>query len=288
MPKVSVVIPTCNRPELLKGAIASVLAQTYQDFEIIVVDDGDKVRAKETLGAFEDSRLRYIVNEQPRQGGGFSRNAGAKVAKGEYLAFLDDDDEWELNKLATQVEAFGVAPNDVAFSYTGALSMYPDHVAQIHVISGVHDVGTIALTRFKGFLTVTLMIRKSVFDEMNGFDESLPSHQDPELILRISRKYHRALGVDQPLTRVNMDATREHIGGSLDRRIRGREMLIAKHKELLEHHPQKLAYHYFQLGIWSRDSGNFAQARAYFFKAFRLSWSPRHLFHALRALPKTR
>lgn len=280
MPKVSVIIPTCNRPELLKKALASVLAQTFKDYEVIVVDDGDKVRSNGVIDALSDSRFRYVTNEPPRRGGAHARNKGVKLATGNYIAFLDDDDEWEPNKLAVQSKELDNAPHNVAFSYTGALSVYPDHIERIHITSGVHDVRPMALTRFKGFLTVTLMIKKNVFDEIGGFDESLPSHHDPELILRLSER-HLALGLDLPLTRVNMDATREHIGGSLDRRIRGREIVLAKHRDLLKQHPQKLAYHYFQLGIWCRDSGDLKKARSYFFKAFSLSWNPRHLVHGL-------
>lgn len=102
----------------------------------------------------------------------------------------------------------------------------------------------------------------------------------PELIIRITRKY-RGIGINQPLVRMNM-APREHIGGSLEKRILGREMVIAKHAALFARYPQKLAYHYFQLGLWRRDSGDLKKARGYFFKAFRLSWSPRYFAHHVR------
>ena len=92
MPNVSVIIPTHNRPELFSRAIRSVLAQMYQDFEIIVVDDGMKERAESVVSALGDSRIRYIKNETSLGGGG-ARNRGIKEAHAEFIAFLDDDDE---------------------------------------------------------------------------------------------------------------------------------------------------------------------------------------------------
>ena len=68
-PKISVIIPTCNRPELLKRSIASVLAQTFADFELIVVDDGMKKRAESVVSSFGDSRIRYVKNETSLGGG---------------------------------------------------------------------------------------------------------------------------------------------------------------------------------------------------------------------------
>src|SRR5688572_26839751 len=98
MPKVSVVIPTHNRPLMLRRAIDSVLAQTYQDFEIIVVDDGLRERSDNVVKLFEDDRIRYISHEQ-EHGAPAARNTGIKNSNGELIAFLDDDDEWLPQKL---------------------------------------------------------------------------------------------------------------------------------------------------------------------------------------------
>lgn len=99
-PRISVVIPTYNRQELLIEAIGSVLAQTYQDFEIIVVDDGSTDNTEEKIQPYL-SRVRYI--KQRNQGVAAARNAGIRHAKGEYLCFLDSDDIWLPEKLSTQI-----------------------------------------------------------------------------------------------------------------------------------------------------------------------------------------
>ena len=104
MPKVSVVISTHNRREMLKRAIDSVLKQTFQDFEIIVVDDGNEP-AEEVAKSFSDARIRYVRHEIPHRGAPAARNTGIRSSQGEFVAFLDDDDEWLPLKLQLQVKA---------------------------------------------------------------------------------------------------------------------------------------------------------------------------------------
>lgn len=110
MPLVSVVIPTKGRPELLARAVESVLAQTIADLEIIVVVDGDDPATVERLGLITDSRLRFHVNAVSRGSGG-ARNQGGADAKGQWIGFLDDDDEWLPTKLERQL-SLGEAATD--------------------------------------------------------------------------------------------------------------------------------------------------------------------------------
>ena len=103
MPKVSVVIPTYNRPEFLGAAISSVLNQTFQDWELLVVDDASENDTEEVVDGFGDHRLRWFRHEK-RIGGSAARNTGIVNSVGAYVAFLDDDDEWLPDKLRLQVE----------------------------------------------------------------------------------------------------------------------------------------------------------------------------------------
>ena len=102
MPQVSVVIPTKGRPALVRRAVDSVLSQTFQDFELILVVDGHDPETEAALSAVVDSRLKIIVNPSSL-GGSMARNAGADAARAEWLAFLDDDDEWLPEKLEKQL-----------------------------------------------------------------------------------------------------------------------------------------------------------------------------------------
>lgn len=276
MLKVSIVIPTCNRPLLLKRAICSVLAQTYQDFEIIVVDDGMKEHAKNVVATFGDARIRYLKNETSLGGGG-ARNRGIKDAHAPFIAFLDDDDEWLPEKLAVQMEQFANTNAQVGFCFTGARIETDEGAEVTRTKEGVNDLRKVALLRFKGFLTTTLVVKRAVFDDVGLFDESLPSHQEAELILRITRKY-KGLGINRPLVVMNMHS-HEHIGGDLSRRIRGKELVLTKHTALYAKYPRMLAKQYFWLALWCRDLGDKKKAKDYFWKAFYLSMNPRYFAH---------
>ncbi|HWY14139.1 MAG TPA: glycosyltransferase [Rhizomicrobium sp.] len=102
MPLVSVIIPTIHRPELVRRAIASVTVQSLRDLEIIVVIDGRDRATVDVLDKLDEPRLRVVQNPSSL-GPGRARNAGAEIASGEWLAFLDDDDEWLPNKLERQL-----------------------------------------------------------------------------------------------------------------------------------------------------------------------------------------
>jgi glycosyltransferase involved in cell wall biosynthesis len=113
-PEVSVVIPTCNRPDLASRAVRSALAQTYEDLEVIVVIDGPDPATEEALAAIPDARLRVLT--LPRQGKApNARNQGTRAATGRWTAFLDDDDEWLPEKLEVQLKlaATAVRPSPV-------------------------------------------------------------------------------------------------------------------------------------------------------------------------------
>src|SRR5262247_210211 len=102
MPKVSVIIPTHNRAEFLRSAIISVLNQTFQDFEIIIIDDASKDHTREVIANFKDTRIEVIHN-QISKGAAGARNIGLMNTGCEYVAFLDDDDEWLPEKLKMQI-----------------------------------------------------------------------------------------------------------------------------------------------------------------------------------------
>lgn len=282
-PAVSIVIPTFNRPELIARAIRSVLAQTFTDYEIVVVDDGDKIRAGEVVESFHEPRIRYIKNDPPKRGGGASRNVGINESEGKYVAFLDDDDEWLPTKLEKQIDMLLSASEDVGFCATGVLNKSEcGEFVNSPTGKGVTDFFETTLTRFAGFLTSALVIKAEVFRVVGAFDESLPSHQEAELMIRVSQRY-KGIALPEPL--VHMDVSEhEHVGGNLGRCIEGRMKLLNKHADLYKSRPKVLAKHYFQLGLWYRDSGDIKKARTNFFRAFLHSFNLRHLAHGVSSL----
>ena len=109
MPRVSVIIPTYNRALLLKESIYSVLGQTYDDVEILVVDDGSSDDTAEMVQRFDDRRMRYLYQEN--SGRSAARNHGMKVAEGDFFCLLDDDDYYLPHKLACQVAYLDINPD---------------------------------------------------------------------------------------------------------------------------------------------------------------------------------
>ena len=111
-PTVSVIIPTYNRARLVGRAIQSVLNQTYQNFELIVIDDGSTDNTEEVVKGFRDERLHYIRLSEGSGGSAVPRNTGLKTARGEYIAILDDDDSWlDEAKVKEQVEFLNAHPD---------------------------------------------------------------------------------------------------------------------------------------------------------------------------------
>ena len=117
-PTVSIIIPTYNREQLIARSIKSVLNQTYQDFEIIIVDDASTDNTEEVISNFNDKRIRYIRHEK-NKGAAAARNTGIRAARCDYIAYQDSDDEWLPEKLARQMELLEDASPQVGVIYTG-------------------------------------------------------------------------------------------------------------------------------------------------------------------------
>ena len=182
-PLISVIIPTFNRAAWVREAVDSVLAQTFQDFELIVVDDGSTDATGEELGSYGD-RLRIIY--QARQGVSAARNRGLEMAAGEWLAFLDSDDLWLPQKLETQVDFLNRNPRaeicqteEIWIRHGRRVNPREKHRKP----SG--DIFAPSLVRCL-VSPSAVMLRKSLLQEVDFFDESLPACEDYDLWLRIS------------------------------------------------------------------------------------------------------
>ncbi|OGZ34760.1 MAG: hypothetical protein A2174_02340 [Candidatus Portnoybacteria bacterium RBG_13_41_18] len=280
MPQVTIIIPTFARPELLWRATESVLNQSFQDFEIIIVDDCREQSVENIAASFKESRIRYIRHEK-NQGGAAARNTGIKNARGEFIAFLDDDDEWLPNKLKAQMKEFEKTGDEVGFCFTAIEGVNEIKSETSDIPDGVADYYELALKRFKGFLTSSLIVKKKVFEDVGYFDEKFPSHQEADLIIRIAKKY-KGLGINEPLVRMNM-MNHEQIGTSLSRRIAGREMILQKYFDEYMKYPEIMAKHYFWLAIMYRDNKEKTKAKENFKKAWQTKFNVRFFFHYLIA-----
>lgn len=192
MANVSVIIPTYNRAEYVTQAIDSVLAQTYPDYEIIVVDDGSTDNTKEVLLPYMD-RIRYIYQENG--GIGAARNTGIKMAKGNWIAFLDSDDEWLPGKLAAQIRAVERHPQLVAHMVNVNLTNYNDSDLNsfLHCKfpfegnEGVIDEPFIPHFKYRTIaMPVAIMCRKECAIKAGLFDESFVCGEDYDFVCRLA------------------------------------------------------------------------------------------------------
>lgn len=210
IPKVSVIIPTYNREHLISNSIQSVLAQTYKDFELIIVDDGSSDNTEEVVLSFKDERIRFI--KQPvNRGVSAARNTGIKAARGSYIAFLDSDDEWLPQKLELQLELLD-SRHDIAIVCSDAYVF--DNRTGSTISRLWHDnpsyhwgnprkaIQHPLRELLQGFFITCqgTVVRRLVFTEVGYFDESLHTHEDWDMLVRIFQRF-RAYIMDVPLFR---------------------------------------------------------------------------------------
>lgn len=198
-PTVSVIIPTYNREKLLPKAIDSIKKQTFQDFEIIIVDDASTDNTESLIKNLNDNRIKYYKLEK-NSGQCIARNYGIKRAKGEFIAFLDSDDEWLPEKLKKQYDCFKKGPANL-----GSVYCYPyskDMIKNKTTLNrGAYYRGDIYNKFLEGFCPSTpslFLIKKEALDKVNYFDEKLITFVDLDLHIRISKEYLFDY-IDEPL-----------------------------------------------------------------------------------------
>lgn len=223
-PLVSVVIPTYNRASLLDCAIRSVLAQTLSNLEIICVDDASTDNTEEVVKKYSDPRICYIRHETNR-GGSAARNSGIRAATGDYIAFLDDDDEWLPEKIERQLKALEaydavLCSSKVTSARNGDATPRPIVLDDLR--NSPYAVGG----------TGVLMAKAKVLHE-TLFDESLPRCQDWDLFIRIARKYRIGF-LDERLLKYN-EGGHSRLSNVLmylpSRELEKRLVMLDKHKE---------------------------------------------------------
>jgi glycosyltransferase involved in cell wall biosynthesis len=183
MPRVSVIIPTYNCDRFLPEAIDSILMQTYQDYEIIVVDDGSTDKTRQVLEPYWN-KICYVY--QDNQGVAVARNRGIKIAQGEFVAFLDHDDLFLPNKLALQVECFEAQPQ-VGMVHTGWRRVNYKREA-IQDVEPWHQVPVLDLenwVRWMPILFSAIMFRRGWLEEVGGLNTEYKQVSDVELVQRL-------------------------------------------------------------------------------------------------------
>lgn len=183
-PKISVVIPTYNKSQYLKEAIESVLNQTYQNMEVIVVDDGSIDNTREAIKSFDDPRVIYFFQEN--KGPAIARNTGIKKTNGKYVAFLDSDDLWLKEKLEKQVD-FMEKNSEIGLLGTGCYEVTDKgRIIGKKIFPIKNKILQKDLIKYNPFIQSSVMIKKEVFDKVGLYDEKFRESEDYELWLRIA------------------------------------------------------------------------------------------------------
>jgi glycosyltransferase involved in cell wall biosynthesis len=270
-PVVSVIIPSYNREHLIIKAINSILNQTYKDFEILVIDDASTDNTKQVIEDLRKENIRYFRLEK-NGGQCIARNYGVKMAKGQYIAFLDSDDEWLPNKLNLQIECFKNGSDRLGCVYAFAY--------QNDVIKGITTLasknfhrGNIYNRFLEGFCPPTpsiFMVKKEAYQKVGGFDENLITFVDFDLWMRISQYYDFDF-VEEPLI-IKYEQIGDQYVNNFEKRYKGYRLLREKWRDdvikingkngwlklrkrivrsliipFLDHPPQNIRKHIFKL-----------------------------------------
>lgn len=197
---ISVIIPTYNRVGLLGRSIQSVLTQTYTNLELLIIDDCSRDNTGEFVKSLSDERIRYYRNDH-NMGLSRTKNVGVSLAKGELLAFQDDDDEWLPDKLMRLMEVWKKESDEE----TGMIyHEMQEQGASSYIPSRDIPLEWKSTEIFRHMLLYPMigatasLIRKSCLDELGGFNEKLGSIEDYEFYLRMAKKY-KVLFVGEPL-----------------------------------------------------------------------------------------
>lgn len=189
MPEISVVLPVYNGEKYLDQTIRSVLDQTFEDFELLIINDGSKDRTLDILQGIQDPRIKIF--SYSNAGLAASRNRGIAQAAGDFIAFIDADDLWTRDKLDAQLQALRrYSVPAVAYSWTDYIDENSRYAASG---SRITDMGNV----YRKLLEMNfiesgsnLMVPRKAFFEVGDFDESLSIAEDWEMSVRLARQYH--------------------------------------------------------------------------------------------------
>lgn len=268
-PLVSVIIPTYNRSGIVTRAISSVLNQKYQELEIIVVDNASVDNTAEVVNSFEDRRIKFI-RHKINKGPAASRNTGIKNSNGEFVAFLDSDDEWLPDKIASQINVFEALKEEVGLIFTNGYNEAEKH----DFITEKIQSGIIYNPQKDKFYPLRLLIATpsswmlpmKVVRDTGYFEESMHTWDDGDYLARVAYKY--------PLYFLNENlviwhASESHLNVINLSQIRDKEVFLNKNFKFLEKDRDYLFRFYRAMGKDALGIDK-KKARGYLLSALKL------------------
>jgi glycosyltransferase involved in cell wall biosynthesis len=271
MPKVSVIIPTYNRANLLPRAINSVLNQTYRDFELIIIDDGSTDNTQEIVKEFQkkDDRIKYLWK---RNSGcvASTLNFGIPHCKGLYITFCASDDQWDPTYLEKQISLFDNSKNvDVVSTNVLIVDSQGRKLTEISKPRTTNNDSLIEIGLRNNYLFGNMVIKKTVLNEVGLWDDNLKIREDFDLWMRIAKKNFNFRFIYEPLFIVTIHPNQ--ISNSVDilERIKIENYLFKKHKALYDKYPKARSVYFRHLSTMYALLNNKSQALKNLFLAIK-------------------
>jgi len=286
--KVSVVIPTHNRPAGVQDALASLLKQTVLPDEVVVVDDGSQEPVPKTIFDFfpAEVEVKLLRNEKP-MGGNNARNRGVLASKADYVAFLDDDDTFLPNKMEEVKASIETCNGLTLLTSYAEVNVQDKYRYTIRPESNVDFKGQLVSNMVGA--TSMVVVNRAVFIDAGMFDEKLLARQDYEAWLRVLKKGVRYRCIAKKLVRINVDFIEKSTSKSIDRNKSALSYIDGKYAEsiaALERHQVDLrqSFIYQFLAHKYLVTGDGLNASKYFLKSFGKSGKVKALAASMLAL----
>ncbi len=247
-PLFTIITPTSSRPELLKRAISSTILQSYTNFEHLIIDDANDPATDLIIAEFNDPRVKLFTHDTPKGASG-GYNTGIENSKGEFILFLDDDDEYLPQMLERCYTFFRNAQSDLGFIWCGIVrvadkesgeeiifsKVWPSHFSDIQ--QGVTEATSIG----NGF---GVCIRRECLEEIGLYDTSIIYGEDTEYLLRLASRYKFAT-IPEVLVIIHHHNYSQLTNSSNNlKRLSFREMMLEKHLSFLKLYPALFTRHY--------------------------------------------
>ena len=272
---VSIIISTHKRPHILPRAIKSVLNQTYVNLELIIVNDGSRDETAEVIAQIKDNRIRYIELSE-NKGLSAARNIGIQNINGEFIAFLDDDDEWMPDKLKLSLDVFKeYNDSDIGLVYTNGYFVkankknifFKDSCLSGVVYSQVQRQKKLFPTSIASPLLQFCMISKETISRVGFFDENMRNWEDVDFFVRVANIFDIYF-LNKPLAVIYEQ--KEHLGMVNEGVMKSREYFFNKHKDKICKDRNNLYRFVQKMGRDWLVLGNKQEAREYFLKALKI------------------